>query len=113
MDSHGGFLSLHHSHCSCSLGLVFIRSQAESWLCDPLTGWCLSSSFLMSSVGRRLQSLACALCPSDERRSNPPDQSLVASSLQTSETQGCLLWQLSICCLPWWVEAAEPWLSFG
>lgn len=112
VDSHGGFLSLCTSHCSCSPGLLFMLSQAQFWLYYLLTGQCLSPSFLTSSQGLRLQRLAYALCPSD-KRSNPPAQSLVASSLQTSKIACCSLCWLSICCLPCWEEAAGPWLSLG
>lgn len=37
-------------HSSCSLGWAFTLSQAKSWLCYPLTGWRLSSCFLMCAL---------------------------------------------------------------
>lgn len=79
-------------------------SQVKAELYSPLTGWSLSSSFLTTFLGLRLQSLARALCRSDRRRSNPSVQSLVASSLQTPKTPYCPPSWLSICRLPWWEE---------
>lgn len=85
-------------HCSCSLGWAFTLSQAKSWLCYPLTGWRLSSCFLM-----------CALRAQEHRACHVPyvlrqeetvltAQSLLASPLQATGTPAfthmrCSLWR--------------------